>query len=240
VHYRKSALRRESPAMDIIAKAMPRRHPLRPFISPYSHASRRISRDTLETRITARVDLDGCGKANFAPAFPSRSQARPDRPPRRDRLGCAGRRRYAYHDHHTVEMSDHRRAGVREGARRQMASVATGTPTFRSTKPCRSSSSIFRVARVSLFRQLCPRASSATHVDLVPVFPGFVNHAGSRLHIDTSRRQAHHQCETITSRPSAGAADGRGADERARDDSVDEGRTRLFPIQQIPTRANQR
>ncbi|MDT3670831.1 MAG: imidazoleglycerol-phosphate dehydratase HisB [Aromatoleum sp.] len=161
-----------------------------------------VSRDTLETRITARVDLDGCGKANFATGVPFLDHML-DQIARHGAIDLDVRADGDTHidDHHTVEdvgitvgQAFAKALGDKKGIRRYgHAYVPLDEALSRvvvdfSGRPGLHYFVSYARARIGNF-----------DVDLVrEFFQGFVNHAGVTLHIDNLRGDnAHHQCETI-------------------------------------------
>ena len=161
-----------------------------------------VSRDTLETRITARVDLDGCGTANFATGVPFLDHML-DQIARHGAIDLDVRADGDTHidDHHTVEdvgitvgQAFAKALGDKKGIRRYgHAYVPLDEALSRvvvdfSGRPGLHYFVSYTRARIGNF-----------DVDLVrEFFQGFVNHAGVTLHIDNLRGDnAHHQCETI-------------------------------------------
>ncbi len=161
-----------------------------------------VSRDTLETRITARVDLDGCGKANFATGVPFLDHML-DQIARHGAIDLDVRADGDTHidDHHTVEdvgitvgQAFAKALGDKKGIRRYgHAYVPLDEALSRvvvdfSGRPGLHYFVSYARARIGNF-----------DVDLVrEFFQGFVNHAGVTLHIENLRGDnAHHQCETI-------------------------------------------
>lgn len=161
-----------------------------------------VSRDTLETRITVRVDLDGCGKANFATGVPFLDHML-DQIARHGAIDLDVRAEGDTHidDHHTVEdvgitvgQAFAKALGDKKGIRRYgHAYVPLDEALSRvvvdfSGRPGLHYFVSYTRARIGNF-----------DVDLVrEFFQGFVNHAGVTLHIDNLRGDnAHHQCETI-------------------------------------------
>lgn len=161
-----------------------------------------VSRDTLETRITVRVDLDGCGKANFATGVPFLDHML-DQIARHGAIDLDVKAEGDTHidDHHTVEdvgitvgQAFAKALGDKKGIRRYgHAYVPLDEALSRvvvdfSGRPGLHYFVSYTRARIGNF-----------DVDLVrEFFQGFVNHAGVTLHIDNLRGDnAHHQCETI-------------------------------------------
>ncbi|WP_332671084.1 imidazoleglycerol-phosphate dehydratase HisB [Aromatoleum sp.] len=161
-----------------------------------------VSRDTLETRITVRVDLDGCGKANLATGVPFLDHML-DQIARHGAIDLDVRAEGDTHidDHHTVEdvgitvgQAFAKVLGDKKGIRRYgHAYVPLDEALSRvvvdfSGRPGLHYFVSYTRARIGSF-----------DVDLVrEFFQGFVNHAGVTLHIDNLRGDnAHHQCETI-------------------------------------------
>ncbi|CAI06819.1 imidazoleglycerol-phosphate dehydratase HisB [Aromatoleum aromaticum] len=161
-----------------------------------------VTRDTLETRITARVDLDGSGKAAFATGVPFLDHML-DQIARHGAFDLDIRAEGDTHidDHHTVEdvgitlgQAFARALGDKRGIRRYgHAYVPLDEALSRvvvdfSGRPGLHYFVSYTRARIGSF-----------DVDLArEFFQGFVNHAGVTLHIDSLRGDnAHHQCETI-------------------------------------------
>jgi len=161
-----------------------------------------VTRDTLETRITARVDLDGSGKAAFATGVPFLDHML-DQIARHGAFDLDVRAEGDTHidDHHTVEdvgitfgQAFAKALGDKRGIRRYgHAYVPLDEALSRvvvdfSGRPGLHYFVSYTRARIGTF-----------DVDLArEFFQGFVNHAGVTLHIDNLRGDnAHHQCETI-------------------------------------------
>ena len=160
------------------------------------------SRDTLETRITVSVDLDGTGRADLASGIPFLDHML-DQVARHGRVDLDVKAEGDLHidAHHSVEdigitlgqavssaLGD--KAGI---ARYGHAYVPLDEALSRvvidfSGRPGLSFDVDFVRARVGDF-----------DVDLFhEFFQGFVNHAGATVHIDNLRgNNAHHQAETI-------------------------------------------
>jgi len=161
-----------------------------------------VTRDTLETRITVRLDLDGSGKAQLATGV-SFLDHMLDQIARHGAIDLEIRAEGDTHidDHHTVEdvgitlgQAFARALADKKGIRRYgHAYVPLDEALSRvvvdfSGRPGLHYCVNFTRARIGSF-----------DVDLVrEFFQGFVNHAGVTLHIDNLRGDnAHHQCETI-------------------------------------------
>jgi imidazoleglycerol-phosphate dehydratase len=161
-----------------------------------------VTRDTLETRITARIDLDGSGKAALATGVPFLDHML-DQIARHGAFDLDIRADGDTHidDHHTVEdvgitlgQAFAKALGDRKGIRRYgHAYVPLDEALSRvvvdfSGRPGLHYFVAYTRARIGSF-----------DVDLArEFFQGFVNHAGATLHIDNLRGDnAHHQCETI-------------------------------------------
>lgn len=161
-----------------------------------------VSRDTLETRITVRIDLDGSGKASLATGVPFLDHML-DQIVRHGLIDLEVQANGDTHidDHHTVEdvgitlgQAFAKALGDRKGIRRYgHAYVPLDEALSRvvvdfSGRPGLHYHVQYARARIGQF-----------DVDLArEFFQGFVNHAGLTLHIDNLRGDnAHHQCETI-------------------------------------------
>ncbi len=161
-----------------------------------------VSRDTLETRITVKVDLDGTGRSEFATGVPFLEHML-DQIARHGMVDLTVTAAGDTHidDHHTVEdigitlgQAVKQALGERKGiARYGHAYVPLDEALSRvvidfSGRPGLITNVEFTRARVGDF-----------DVDLVfEFFQGFVNHAGATVHIDNLRGEnAHHQVETI-------------------------------------------
>jgi imidazoleglycerol-phosphate dehydratase len=161
-----------------------------------------VTRDTLETRITVRLDMDGSGKAQLATGV-SFLDHMLDQIARHGAIDLEIRAEGDTHidDHHTVEdvgitlgQAFARALADKKGIRRYgHAYVPLDEALSRvvvdfSGRPGLHYFVNFTRARIGSF-----------DVDLArEFFQGFVNHAGVTLHIDNLRGDnAHHQCETI-------------------------------------------
>lgn len=161
-----------------------------------------VTRDTLETRITVRIDLDGTGKAVLATGVPFLDHML-DQIARHGAVDLEVRAEGDTHidDHHTVEdvgitlgQAFAKSLGDKKGIRRYgHAYVPLDEALSRvvvdfSGRPGLHYFVTYARARIGNF-----------DVDLArEFFQGFVNHAGVSLHIDNLRGDnAHHQCETI-------------------------------------------
>ncbi|HRP95391.1 MAG TPA: imidazoleglycerol-phosphate dehydratase HisB [Rhodocyclaceae bacterium] len=161
-----------------------------------------VSRDTLETRITVKIDLDGSGKACLATGVPFLDHML-DQIARHGAfdVDIAASGDTHIDDHHTVEdvgitlgQAFAKALGDRKGIRRYgHAYVPLDEALSRvvvdfSGRPGLHYFVAYTRARIGSF-----------DVDLArEFFQGFVNHAGATLHIDNLRGDnAHHQCETI-------------------------------------------
>ncbi|THF64081.1 imidazoleglycerol-phosphate dehydratase HisB [Pseudothauera nasutitermitis] len=161
-----------------------------------------LTRDTLETRISVRIDLDGTGKAELATGVPFFDHML-DQIARHGAIDLIVKAEGDTHidDHHTVEdvgitlgQAFARALGDKKGIRRYgHAYVPLDEALSRvvvdfSGRPGLHYSVDYSRARIGNF-----------DVDLArEFFQGFVNHAGVTLHIDNLRGDnAHHQCETI-------------------------------------------
>jgi imidazoleglycerol-phosphate dehydratase len=161
-----------------------------------------VSRDTLETKITVEVNLDGTGQASFETGVPFLDHML-DQIARHGLIDINVRANgdTEIDDHHTVEdigitlgQAFHKALGDKKGIRRYgHAYVPLDEALSRvvvdfSGRPGLEMYVDFTRARVGGF-----------DVDLAyEFFQGFVNHAGVSLHIDNLRGDnAHHQIETI-------------------------------------------
>lgn len=161
-----------------------------------------VSRDTLETRITVKIDLDGSGQARLATGVPFLDHML-DQIARHGAfdLDIAASGDTHIDDHHTVEdvgitlgQAFAKALGDKKGIRRYgHAYVPLDEALSRvvvdfSGRPGLHYFVAYTRARIGSF-----------DVDLArEFFQGFVNHAGVTLHIDNLRGDnAHHQCETI-------------------------------------------
>lgn len=161
-----------------------------------------VSRDTLETRITVKLDLDGNGTAGVSTGVPFLDHML-DQIARHGALDLEIKASGDTHidDHHTVEdvgitlgQACAKALGDKKGIRRYgHAYVPLDEALSRvvvdfSGRPGLHYFVNYTRARIGSF-----------DVDLVrEFFQGFVNHAGVTLHVDNLRGDnAHHQCETI-------------------------------------------
>jgi len=161
-----------------------------------------VKRDTLETQITATVNIDGSGKSNFATGVPFLEHMM-DQIARHGMIDLDVKAQGDTHidDHHTVEdigitlgQAVKQAAGDKKGIRRYgHAYVPLDEALSRvvidfSGRPGLMMKVDFTSAQVGNFQtELC-----------FEFFQGFVNHAMVTLHIDNVRgNNAHHQIETI-------------------------------------------
>ena len=161
-----------------------------------------VTRNTLETRITVRLNLDGSGQAQLATGVPFFDHML-DQIARHGAIDLEVRAEGDTHidDHHTVEdvgitlgQAFAQALGDKKGIRRYgHAYVPLDEALSRvvvdfSGRPGLHYFVDYTRARIGQF-----------DVDLArEFFQGFVNHAGLTLHIDNLRGDnAHHQCETI-------------------------------------------
>lgn len=161
-----------------------------------------IRRDTLETQIVVRLDLDGSGESSFDTGVPFLEHML-DQVARHGGLDLEIRARGDRHidDHHTVEdigitlgQAFARALGDKRGIRRYgHAYVPLDEALSRvvidfSGRPGLEYHVEFARARIGTF-----------DVDLFhEFFQGFVNHARATLHVDRLRgRNAHHVAETV-------------------------------------------
>src|SRR5690554_35085 len=161
-----------------------------------------VTRDTLETRVTVKLNLDGSGEGHFATGVPFLDHML-DQIVRHGVIDLDVRADGDTHidDHHTVEdvgitlgQAFAKAVGDKKGIRRYgHAYVPLDEALSRvvvdfSGRPGLYYFVDYARARIGNF-----------DVDLArEFFQGFVNHAGVTLHIDNLRAEnAHHQCETI-------------------------------------------
>ncbi|HLW03970.1 MAG TPA: imidazoleglycerol-phosphate dehydratase HisB [Azoarcus sp.] len=161
-----------------------------------------VTRDTLETRVTVKLNLDGSGEGHFATGVPFLDHML-DQIVRHGVIDLDVRADGDTHidDHHTVEdvgitlgQAFAKAVGDKKGIRRYgHAYVPLDEALSRvvvdfSGRPGLYYFVDYARARIGNF-----------DVDLArEFFQGFVNHAGVTLHIDNLRGEnAHHQCETI-------------------------------------------
>ena len=161
-----------------------------------------VSRDTLETRITVKLDLDGNGTVSLSTGVPFLDHML-DQIARHGALDLEIKASGDTHidDHHTVEdvgitlgQAFAKALGDKKGIRRYgHAYVPLDEALSRvvvdfSGRPGLHYFVNYTRARIGSF-----------DVDLArEFFQGFVNHAGVTLHVDNLRGDnAHHQCETI-------------------------------------------
>jgi imidazoleglycerol-phosphate dehydratase len=161
-----------------------------------------VQRDTLETRISVRLDLDGAGQGNFATGVPFLDHML-DQVARHGLIDLEVRAEGDLHidAHHTVEdigitlgQAVAKAVGDKKGIRRYgHAYVPLDEALSRvvvdfSGRPGLEFHVPFTRARIGEF-----------DVDLFrEFFQGLVNHAGITLHVDNLRGiNAHHQAETV-------------------------------------------
>ena len=161
-----------------------------------------VTRNTLETKISVRIDLDGTGKGTLdtGVAFFDHMLDQIVRHGLIDLdIRCEGDTHID--DHHTVEdvgitlgQAFAKAIGDKKGLRRYghayvpLDEALTRVVVDFSGRPGLHYFVNYTRARIGNF-----------HVDLArEFFQGFVNHAGVTLHIDNLRGEnAHHQCETV-------------------------------------------
>jgi imidazoleglycerol-phosphate dehydratase len=161
-----------------------------------------VKRDTLETRITVAIDLDGTGKAKFATGVPFLDHML-DQIARHGLIDLDVQADGDRHidDHHTVEdigitlgQAFAKALGDKRGIRRYghayvpLDEALSRVVVDLSGRPGLEFHVEFTRGRIGEF-----------DVDLFrEFFQGFVNHAGVTLHIDGLRGiNAHHQAETV-------------------------------------------
>jgi imidazoleglycerol-phosphate dehydratase len=174
--------------------------------TPSGSPHREVSRNTAETQITVKLNLDGTGKAKpFHGHRLFRPHARPDRPPRADRPRHQAKGDLHIDGHHTVEdvgitlgQAVAKAVGDKKGLRRYgHAYVPLDEALSRvvvdfSGRPGLEMHVPFKSGMIGTFdSQLA-----------YEFFQGFVNHAFVTLHIDNLKGEnAHHQAKPC-SRPS--------------------------------------
>lgn len=161
-----------------------------------------VTRDTLETRVSVKLNLDGTGKGHFATGVPFLDHML-DQIVRHGVIDLDVRADGDTHidDHHTVEdvgitmgQAFAKALGDKKGIRRYGHSYVPLDEALSrvvidfSGRPGLYYFVDYARARIGNF-----------DVDLArEFFQGFVNHAAVSLHIDNLRGEnAHHQCETI-------------------------------------------
>ena len=161
-----------------------------------------VTRNTLETKITVRIDLDGTGQGKLDTGVPFFDHML-DQIVRHGLIDldihCEGDTQID--DHHTVEdvgitlgQAFAKAVGDKKGLRRYghayvpLDEALSRAVVDLSGRPGLVFCCEFTRARIGAF-----------DVDLVrEFFQGFVNHAAVTLHLDTLRGvNAHHQCETL-------------------------------------------
>jgi imidazoleglycerol-phosphate dehydratase len=161
-----------------------------------------VTRDTLETQISVKLNLDGTGKASLGTGVPFLDHML-DQVARHGMMDLEVQARGDLHidAHHTVEdvgitvgQALSRALGDKKGVRRYghayvpLDEALSRVVVDLSGRPGLEFNVVFTRARVGEF-----------DVDLVrEFFQGFVNHAALTLHIDNLRGDnAHHQAETV-------------------------------------------
>ncbi|MDR2689047.1 MAG: imidazoleglycerol-phosphate dehydratase HisB [Azoarcus sp.] len=161
-----------------------------------------LTRDTLETRILVRIDLDGSGQARLATGVPFLDHML-DQVARHGMIDLDVRCEGDTHvdDHHSVEdigitlgQAFARALGDKKGVRRYgHAYVPLDEALSRVV--------VDFSGRPGLFYFVPFIRERIGHFDVELVrefFQGFANHAGATLHIDNLRAEnAHHQTETL-------------------------------------------
>lgn len=161
-----------------------------------------VSRNTLETRITVRIDLDGSGKAQLATGVPFLDHML-DQIARHGLIDLTVEAHGDLHidAHHTVEdvgitlgQAFAKAVGDKKGLRRYGHSYVPLDEAL-SRVVIDLSGRPGLVFNVDFTRAMI----GSFDVDLTrEFFQGFVNHALATLHIDNLRGiNAHHQCETV-------------------------------------------
>jgi imidazoleglycerol-phosphate dehydratase len=170
--------------------------------NPSSHRKAEVVRSTAETRITARVDLDGTGQAKLATGIGFFDHML-DQIARHGLIDLDIEAKGDLHidGHHTVEdvgitlgQAIYKAAGDKKGIRRYgHAYVPRDEALSRvvidfSGRPGLVMNVPFKSGMIGTFD------SQLAH----EFFQGFANHAFVTLHIDNLRGEnAHHQCETV-------------------------------------------
>jgi imidazoleglycerol-phosphate dehydratase len=161
-----------------------------------------LSRNTLETRISVRIDLDGAGAARLACGVPFLDHML-DQVARHGLIDLDVRCEGDTHidDHHSVEdigiafgQALGRALGDKRGLRRYgHAYVPLDEALSRVVVDFSGRPGLF------YFVDFARERIGGFDVDLLrEFFQGFVNHAGATLHIDNLRGgNAHHQAETV-------------------------------------------
>jgi imidazoleglycerol-phosphate dehydratase len=161
-----------------------------------------VTRNTLETRIAVRIDLDGTGQSELATGVPFFDHML-EQIARHGAIDLFVKAEGDTHidDHHTVEdvgitlgQAFARALGDKKGIRRYgHAYVPLDEALSRVVVDFSGRPGLFYFVEYSRAR------IGNFDVDLArEFFQGFVNHAGVTLHIDNLRGDnAHHQCETI-------------------------------------------
>jgi imidazoleglycerol-phosphate dehydratase len=161
-----------------------------------------LTRDTLETRISVRIDLDGSGRAQLATGVPFLDHML-DQVARHGLIDLDVRCEGDTHidDHHSVEdigitfgQAFARALGDKKGVRRYgHAYVPLDEALSRVVVDFSGRPGLF------YFVPFTRERIGAFDVDLTrEFFQGFVNHAGVTLHVDNLRGDnAHHQAETV-------------------------------------------
>ncbi|MDQ7988413.1 MAG: imidazoleglycerol-phosphate dehydratase HisB [Candidatus Dactylopiibacterium sp.] len=161
-----------------------------------------VSRNTLETRISVRIDLDGSGRAELATGVPFFDHML-EQIARHGLIDLSIKAQGDLHidAHHTVEdvgitlgQAFAQAVGDKKGLRRYghayvpLDEALSRVVVDLSGRPGLEYHVTYTRARIGEF-----------DVDLArEFFQGFVNHAGVTLHIDNLRGiNAHHQCETV-------------------------------------------
>ncbi|NKE66458.1 imidazoleglycerol-phosphate dehydratase HisB [Ramlibacter sp. RBP-2] len=167
-----------------------------------SHRRAEVARNTAETRITVRLDLDGTGEGRFATGIGFFDHML-DQIARHGMIDLDIRAEGDLHidGHHTVEdvgitfgQAVHRAVGDKKGIRRYgHAYVPLDEALSRvvidfSGRPGLVMNVPFKSGMIGTFD------SQLAH----EFFQGFANHAFVTLHVDNLRGEnAHHQCETV-------------------------------------------
>ncbi len=161
-----------------------------------------MSRNTLETQVNVRVDLDGTGQASLSTGVPFLDHML-DQIARHGAIDLEISSTGDTHidDHHTVEDIGITLGRVFSQALGDKRGIARYGHAYVPLDESLSRVVIDFSGRPGLFYTVQYTREKIGNFDVELVrefFQGFVNHAGVTLHIDNLRGEnAHHQCETI-------------------------------------------